>query len=142
MQTPALIPLYTDAIKDSVTWKLDASNLQIMDTFNSQMQKTYVTTGNEIVQENSILTENGIKINELKQKRDQLEKELEKEKNNKLLNQSRLLSGKKSIDDEIEKNKRVKIYIIFCYLLIVFLLIGIIHIFKNQIINIVKKKIK
>lgn len=142
MQTPALIPLYTDAIKDSVTWKLDASNLQIMDTFNSQMQKTYVTTGNEIVQENNILTENGIKINELKQKRDQLEKELEKEKNNKLLNQSRLLSGKKSIDDEIEKNKRVKIYIIFCYLLIVFLLIGIIHIFKNQIINIVKKKIQ
>ena len=142
MQTPALIPLYTDAIKDSVTWKLDASNLQIMDTFNSQMQKTYVTTGNEIVQENNILTENGIKINELKQKRDQLEKELEKEKNNKLLNQSRLLSGKKSIDDEIEKNKRVKIYIIFCYLLIVFLLIGIIHIFKNQIINTVKKKIQ
>lgn len=113
--------LFTSILNDNIKWKLN--NPSEYDNIQYNMNNIYTN----IVNNCNIQNEKYKKINTSIQKYKNLLKnkktELKLLKNNKNKNNSKILSGEKSIDEEVDKNKRIKIYLIICYLIILILII-------------------
>ena len=129
MPNKAINELFTELLNNNIKWKLINQN-----TFNvnqSKMNGLFNTVVNQCNEQNEQFYKNKKRIDEYRKLLKNKNKILIK--NKKLLesNNTKILSGNKSIQDEKEKNKRIKIYLIISYIVIILLIFFLIHTIKS-----------